>query len=145
MTDKKAGTTNPNDKRYVIRAKTPGYRDAMKRLYVSKLSRAQIHRILDITKGRIEGLKVAARGLGSNRVSTTIWFNFSGHRYDVRQDGTIIADIKLGPPVKANPVAVQQIKCQLCGTPNPRPRMDVKAKCGKCGFPLVKHKVMQRS
>jgi len=62
--------TSGKNERFVIKVKTPEYYKALKKLYESGISRNQVHRILDLTKGDIIGLKVA-RHIGT----PNIWFN----------------------------------------------------------------------
>jgi hypothetical protein len=131
---------NAQDTRYIIKAKTPQYYEEIKKLYHAGLSRAQVHRILEITKGNIVGLKVA-KHVGERK----IWFAFAGRRYDVKHDGTMTEPVKTGvlPPVVV-PKACKKIKCQLCGEETPIPQYDVKARCPKCGFQLVRYNVIHR-
>lgn len=131
---------NLQEKRYIIKAKTPQYYAEIKKLYHAGLSRAQVHRILEITKGNIIGLKVA-KHVGENK----IWFTFAGRRYDVKPDGTMSDPVKTGmvPPLVI-PKASKKVKCQLCGKETPIPQFDVKARCPECGFQLIRYNVIQR-
>lgn len=137
--------------RFIIRAKTPEYYEAMKRLYQSGIGRAQVHRILDITKGDIVGLKVARHISAPDHFnpphidSTKIWFTYHGHRYDVKKDGTLVAEVKTGVPAAVPLHLARKVKCQLCGRETPISHYDVKARCPECGFPLVRCNVIRRA
>jgi ribosomal protein L37E len=126
--------------RFIIRAKTPAYYQEIKKLYASGMGRAQVHRILDITKGDIVGLKVA-RHLDTPK----IWFTYRGHRYDIKGDGTLVAEVKTGTPAVVPQHMAKKVRCQLCGKETPIPRYDMQARCPICGFPLVKCNVIRRS
>lgn len=129
----------PMSQRFVIVTKTQEYHDALDKLYKAKLSRAQVHSILNITQGDVIGLKWAA-----HEGTLNIWFVYKGHRYDLKKDGSIMADVKAGKPSPAASSTAKAVKCKLCGTGSPVPRYDVDVRCPVCGFPLVRFQVVQR-
>lgn len=131
--------TIQHDSRFVIVAKTPEYYKEVKRLRDSGIGREQMHRILAITQGNIIGLKVA-KHVGSDK----IWFTFRGRRYDIKKNGTLVADVKVGKPSIVPQALAKTVKCQLCGGQTPIPQFVTEARCPQCGFPLVRCNVVRR-
>ena len=131
--------TKQQDNRFVIVAKTPEYYKEIKRLRDSGIGREQMHRIIEITKGDIIGLKVA-KHVGSDK----IWFTFRGRRYDVKKNGTLAADVKVGKPSIVPQGLAKKVICQLCGGETPIPQFVAQARCPQCGFPLVRCNVVRR-
>ena len=123
--------------RYIIKAESQQYAEAIRRLYQSTLSRAQIHTILDITKGKVDNLRIAR-----NERNKSIWFNFNGRRYDLTKNGKIKAETKIGGgQIQAPPSLTKEVKCPLCNTSNKVSKYDPKARCKECGFQLVRYRV----
>lgn len=130
---------NPDikDNRYVIKAKTKGYYEAIKKLYNSGLSRGQIHKILDITKGNIVGLRVA-KHVGIPK----IWFTYRGMRYDLKADGSVTAEVRIGPAPSFE--AEKKVRCSLCGKEVPLSAFQAKPRCPVCGSRLVQYRLVRR-
>ena len=90
--------------------------------------------------GNIIGLKVA-KHVGSDK----IWFTYRGRRYDVKKNGTLAADVKVGKPSIVPQALAKTVKCQLCGGQTPIPQFVTEARCPQCGFPLVRCNVVRRN
>jgi|GEM_PF-5671414 DNA-directed RNA polymerase subunit RPC12/RpoP len=129
-----------DDRRFIIRAKSPEYVEAIKRLYNSKMARAQIHKVLEITDGDIVGLKIALRD-----ENNSIWFNYKGRRYDINQSGAVMSETKFGKIIKVPANQSRKIKCPLCGTENEIPQNIMRAKCSNCGFKILRFKINVRT
>ena len=138
--DEKPVEQNPikKDPRYVIKAKTQAYYDAVKKLYKSGLTRKQLHKIMDLTKGNIYNLRVSR--IPENNF---IWFAFKGIRYDLKPDGSISKETKIGTRSAQVPAA-RKVTCKLCQKEVPIAYFETYTRCPTCGCKLVRYTVIRR-